>query len=611
MQRFEVDNGLVSLARKILGVSSLFVLLSDEHIDNLIKLAGDVEVFEDGEQVIAAGDPSVSFLVIVRGEVAVTIGKQENYLEIARLGSGQLVGEMSVILDDFHPYTCFAKGKLAVLRFASQVFYENILPIPFVNIPVLQPVSEKMKNSAGYPTFLENRKILPGLDPELVKLLPVDFMQRHGLIPVKRSEGLLVIGHSGVIDQEQLDLVAKFLPDDVDLRTVYFAPDYFSRLMLAAVGENSETGVSGAKSGAGHIDELLMRLIEEGGSDLYLSAGQIPRWRIDGEILEVPETGKTGAEEVVELLKPLARPEILASFSDTCDEDFAYSTADNSRFRVNLLRDHNGVSAVFRYIPGDIRSFESLDLPKILTEFCSQSKGLVLVTGPTGCGKSTTLSAMIDWINRRRKCHILTIEDPIEFVHNSLQALVNQREVGIHTRSFAKALRAGLRENPDVVMVGEIRDNETMAMALETANTGHLVFATLHTATAASTVDRVIDNFPPEAQSQIRMFLAESLVGVVCQTLCRRVAGGCVPAFEIMVMDAAMANLVRTSKTYMLPNAMITAQTKGNRLLNDDLSHLVKNKIISYEEAMNKTRDKAELERKLASPGHAVPEKES
>jgi twitching motility protein PilT len=211
---------------------------------------------------------------------------------------------------------------------------------------------------------------------------------------------------------------------------------------------------------------------------------------------------------------------------------------------------------------------------------------------------------MIDWINERRQCHILTIEDPIEFIHSSRKALINQREVGIHTRSFAKALRAGLRENPDVVMVGEIRDNETMAMALETANTGHLVFATLHTATAASTIDRVIDNFPPESQNQIRMFLADNLIGVVCQTLCRRITGGSVPAFEIMVMDPAMANLIRTSKTYMLPNAMITSQAKGNRLLNDDLCHLVKEKIISFEEAMSKSRDRAELERKLVDQGY-------
>ena len=225
------------------------------------------------------------------------------------------------------------------------------------------------------------------------------------------------------------------------------------------------------------------------------------------------------------------------------------------------------------------------------------------MTGPTGCGKTTTLAAMIDWINQRRKCHILTIEDPIEFVHGSRQALVNQREVGIHTRSFAKALRAGLRENPDVVMVGEIRDNETMAMALETANTGHLVFATLHTATASSTIDRVIDNFPSDGQNQVRMFLAENLLGVVCQTLCRRQTRGCVPAFEIMIVDPAMANLIRTGKSYMLPNAMITAQANGNRLLNDDLCQLVTRGIISVEEAMNKTRDPAELERKINETG--------
>ncbi len=604
MQRFEVDNELIILARKILGVSSMFVFLADEQLDELIKLSGEVLVFENGEQVFAAGSDPEFFLVIVKGEISVMIGEESNPIEIIRLRPGQLVGETAIIHDETHSYACFARGRLAAVSFNSKLFYGRILATQNVNIPYLQPVSAKMKQSEGFAAYLENRKQLPTLDPAIVNLFPADFCKRHRLLPVKKFEDQLVVAYTGLLTHESISSANRFFSEKIEVRPVYFDPEYFNRLVCSCFGENHAGPSEMLGSGTAHIDELLWRLVEAGGSDLYLSAGQTPRWRIDGEIFELPETGRFGAEEVLDLLQSAARPEILASFTDSCDEDFAYSTSDGCRFRVNLLRDHNGVSAVFRHIRGEIRTVEALGLPKILTDFCMHPKGLVLVTGPTGCGKSTTLSAMIDWINERRKCHILTIEDPIEFIHSSRKALINQREVGIHTHSFAKALRAGLRENPDVVMVGEIRDNETMAMALETANTGHLVFATLHTATAASTIDRVIDNFPPEAQNQIRMFLAENLIGVVCQTLCRRITGGSVPAFEIMVMDPAMANLIRTNKTYMLPNAMITSQAKGNRLLNDDLCMLVKDKVVSLEEAMSKTRDRAELERKLADQGY-------
>lgn len=409
----------------------------------------------------------------------------------------------------------------------------------------------------------------------------------------------LLVGYSDSVNQGLINSVARLLPG-MELRPVYIDPEYFNRIMQSYAGEMVKFGISGS-SGTRHIDDLLRRLVEEGGSDLHLSAGQKPRWRINGEILEIDGPGRLGPEEVLELLRPVARKEILDSFASTSDEDFAYSMGDNCRFRINLLRDHNGISAVFRHIPNAILSLEALNMPPVLQKFCDQPKGLVLVTGPTGSGKSTTLAAMIDWINQRRKCHILTIEDPIEFVHQSQLALINQREVGMHTKSFARALRASLREGPDVVLVGELRDNETIAMALETANTGHLVFATLHTSTSTSTIDRIVDNFPGEMQNQIRMFLADNLIGVVCQTLCRRVVGGRIPALEIMVMDYAMSNLIRTSKTHMLPNSMLTAQANGNRLLNDDLARLVLNGLITPQEAMSKTRDKAELEKKLAT----------
>ncbi len=602
MKQFELDSELIPLALKTLGISDMFVCLDEKQLDELVGLAAAIHVYDEGELVITAGSASDFFLVILKGEVSVTIGEHENFIEIARLGLGHVVGEIAMLRDEAHSYSYFARGRLVALAFSAQVFFDHIMSIPGINVPMPQVVGSRFQESPFYEVFLENRKEMPLPDAAAFKMLPSEFAQRNRLFPVKCTESHVAIGYCDILHRDLRSTLARMLPDH-EVKTIFFAPDYFNRVMQSMLGE-TVGGAAKAGSGTRNVDELLRRLVAAGGSDLYLSAGQIPRWRVDGEIHEVTEAARFGGEEVLDLLGPVARPEILSAFADSYDEDFAYSMNCGNRFRVNLLRDHNGVSAVFRHIPNEIRSLEELELPAILTRFCSMPKGLVLVTGPTGCGKTTTLAAMIDWINQRRKCHILTIEDPIEFVHGSRQALVNQREVGIHTRSFAKALRAGLRENPDVVMVGEIRDNETMAMALETANTGHLVFATLHTATASSTIDRVVDNFPSDGQNQVRMFLAENLLGVVCQTLCRRLTRGCVPAFEIMIVDPAMANLIRTGKSYMLPNAMITAQANGNRLLNDDLCQLVIKGVISIEEAMNKTRDPAELERKINESGH-------
>ncbi|HNS08651.1 MAG TPA: PilT/PilU family type 4a pilus ATPase [Candidatus Ozemobacteraceae bacterium] len=618
MKKFEIDNELKALSCKKLGLAGMFVFLGEDKLNELVELAGEVLTFEDGEKVLNAGASPDFFFVIVKGEISVVLDDRNDGMEIVRLIRGQMVGEMAMIQNEPHSYSCFARGHLAVIPFSAKVFHEQILAIPGVYIPLIPSISKKILTSQTYPVFIENRGSIPDIDGSLLKLFPEGFLKKHRILPVKKLASYLLIAHCDPVDREQLEAIDQILPEDFDIRPIYFDPEFFAGLFQKNLEGGSADRQSSAQQPAEEmvrpedlcfIDEVLSRLVTEKGSDLYLSAGQMPRWRIDGEIVEVPGTRKSGPDEVLEMLRPLARNEVLDAFVESCDEDFAYSTSEGFRFRVNLLRDHNGISAVFRYIPGEISSLEALGLPEILTSFCTQPKGLVLVAGPTGSGKSTTMSAMIDWINRHRKCHILTIEDPIEFVHGSQKALVNQREVGVHTRSFAKALRAGLRENPDVVMVGEIRDNETMAMALETANTGHLVFATVHTATAASTIDRVVDNFPAESQNQIRMFLADSLLGVVCQTLCRKITRGCVPAFEIMIVDPAMANLIRTGKSYMLPNAMQTAQSKGNRLLNDDLCQLVKNGVISQEEAMSKTRDRAELERKLAQNSIPQPEK--
>jgi twitching motility protein PilT len=282
----------------------------------------------------------------------------------------------------------------------------------------------------------------------------------------------------------------------------------------------------------------------------------------------------------------------LREFAETNDTDFAYEVPGLSRFRVNVYRDRNGVCSVMRNIPSKILTAEQLELPKAITNFCTLTKGLVLVTGPTGSGKSTTLAAMLDLINKTRHDHILTIEDPIEFVHPQQNCLINQREVHRHTGSFSKALRAALREDPDIVLIGEMRDLETISTAIETAETGHLVFGTLHTNTAASTVDRIIDQFPADRQAQIRTMLASSLKGVVSQMLLKKKGGGRVAAHEILVSDDGLAAMIREAKNHMIPGHMQMSKAKGNRLLNESILSFIKAEQVEFSEGFAKAVDK-------------------
>ncbi len=313
-----------------------------------------------------------------------------------------------------------------------------------------------------------------------------------------------------------------------------------------------------------------------------------------------------GFDEVKDLLWPVMDERARRLFEEDSDVDFAYALADVARFRVNVFRDKGGTGAVMRQIPAKIMTFEQLALPAVVQRMCEHPKGLVLVTGPTGSGKSTTLAAMIDAINKTRRSHIITLEDPIEFVHKSELSLVNQREVFAHTRSFARALKAALREDPDIVLVGEMRDLETIQLALETANTGHLVFATLHTSTAISTVDRIIDVFPPAQQAQVRAVLADTLKGVVSQALCRRIGGGRVAALETMVVNYAIANLIREGKTHQVTSAMTTSKAQGNTLLNESLATLVNESKVELAEAISKAVDKNDLSRRCAKTSSAA-----
>ena len=354
------------------------------------------------------------------------------------------------------------------------------------------------------------------------------------------------------------------------------------------------------------IEDLLRILITKKASDLHLRAGSPPMLRASGEIEPIPNQAVLSSEDIDAMLASVMLEHNRAEFKELNDSDFAHEIHGIARFRGNALRDRKGSGAVFRAIPAAVVTVEQMGLSQEVQRLCHLTKGLVLVTGPTGSGKSTTLCALIDLVNRTRSDHIITIEDPIEFVHESKKCLITQRHVGVHTSSFKHALRAALREDPDIVLVGELRDLETVSMAIETAETGHLVFGTVHTSTAVSTVDRIIDQFPPDRQSQIRVMLSESLKGVISQVLCKKIGGGRVAAREVMLSTPSVSNLIREGKTFQLPSVLQTSRRLGMVTMNDALIELVEGGMVEPQEAYLKATDKVGIIHMLKQRGKDV-----
>jgi twitching motility protein PilT len=352
------------------------------------------------------------------------------------------------------------------------------------------------------------------------------------------------------------------------------------------------------------IDILLQHMVRARASDLHLSAARPPMLRVFGEMAAVAGMPPLDDRVLEGVLFEIMPDRIRAQFLADCDTDFAYMLQGVGRFRVNVFRDTGGICAVLRHIPDKIISADDLGLSPAIRGVCDQESGLVLVTGPTGSGKSTTLAALVDIINKNQACHILTIEDPVEFMHTSKRSLIRQREVNVHTRSFSRALRAALREDPDVVLVGELRDLETVEIALETAETGHLVFGTLHTNSAIGAVDRIVDQFPANKQEQIRLMMAETLRAVFAQTLIKRKDGnGRAAAIEVMIVTDAVAANVREGKTHQIGNIMQTNAKLGMVLMAEAIVRLVKDGTVSAEEAYSRATDKLEILRRFKADG--------
>jgi twitching motility protein PilT len=357
------------------------------------------------------------------------------------------------------------------------------------------------------------------------------------------------------------------------------------------------------------IDRILHILVQQGGSDLHLAVGSSPLVRIDGQLEKVP-FHTIQERDFERLLQPISPPHLWAEFRAIGDTDYAYQMGDESRFRVNLFKQERGSAAVFRQIPSRVPTAEELQLPSAIANLSLLRGGLVLVTGPTGSGKSTTLAAILDRMNKRLTRHVVTIEDPIEFVHVNDRSVFTQREIGRDVPDFAQGVKAALREDPDALLVGEMRDLETMGMALTAAETGLLVFATLHTNSAARAVDRIVDAFPAGEQEQIRTVLAESLQGVVAQQLLRRVGGGRVPAFEILLGSAALSNSIREGKSSLINAQILTGRSRGMIAMDTYLTNLLRGGVVEPKEALERAIDKDTFKAVIASlppPATAAP----
>ena len=348
------------------------------------------------------------------------------------------------------------------------------------------------------------------------------------------------------------------------------------------------------------IDKLLQTVVNRKASDLHITVGQPPTLRLDGHLVKL-ETKILEPEDTVALMKSIAPERCQQELQEVGGADFGFAFGDMARFRVSIFKQRGNVGMVLRQIPVKLMNFKELGTPPVLAELCKRPRGLILVTGPTGCGKTTTLAAMVDYLNENFDHHIITIEDPIEFYHQHKKSIVNQRELGVDVPSFAEAIRRGLRQDPDVILVGEMRDLETIEAAITAAETGHIVFATLHTTGAQGTVNRIIDVFPTSQQEQIRTQLSTSIIGVLSQALIPRIGGGRCAAYELLVCNSAIGNLIRENKTFRITSAIQTGAKQGMMLLDDSLFQLWKEQKCAKADVLAKAQSAEELAARIAN----------
>jgi pilus retraction protein PilT len=600
LEAFELEGDFILSLENALKCSHLFNSLPQDNYSKIASHATAIHL-DKGDVLMKKGEIADSFYIVTKGEVSILSGVAGEKGIVANIGVNESIGEMGILLNKSRSATVVAATPTICAKFSKDVFSHLFSNLPGFGLAIAKYMAQRLEDTSWKRTHKDFREdaTMPG--EETFSLLPIDFIQRHRVMPLRVEGNHVTLGITEEVSNSILIRVEGLLSG---MEVIPVCMD--QRLFAKIIRHYTSTPASSTDvkppplqqvAPSPQLVSLLKRMVEEGASDLHLSANHRPRWRVDGQIKELHDQKYLGREEVLSLLKPVMRPETLDEFKSANDCDYSYALEGVARFRINMFRDRYGTSAVLRMIPMNILSLEQIGLPNIVRTLCSSNNGLILITGPTGSGKSTTLASMVDHINRNFPLHILTMEDPIEFVHESIKCLVNQREIGHHSTSFSAALRASLREDPDIVLVGELRDRETVELALELANTGHLVLGTLHTSTAVSTIDRIVDLFPTDQHNQVRSGLADSIQGIIAQTLCRKIGGGRIAALEILINSYAMANLIREGKSAQIYNTMLTGKKLGNTLLNDELAQLVVKGKISAGEAMSRAVDKVALKK--------------
>jgi len=644
MKQHAIEGDYLQWVINALRQSRLFSSLDQATIDSLIPHASLSEL-DANEVLMKQGDPSESFYLVLMGEISVfaTDDLTGEPVEVALIHASESCGEMGALRGEPRTATGMATKSTYVVEFPQRVFDYLMDNQPSFSRRLTLQVADRLAAITSKMPMPEMARADIRVPDNVLEMLPENLILSEHVLPVLVRGDWVTVGFVDKPSRDLLDVVrskmagknvqsVRIAAKDFDDLTKALGiqkvaqPDVLDAEMLdddyddeprrrrrrakASGGGRGKrpkrpsktTGIVASVDEIYRIEPLMRRMIEAGASDLHLAAHQEARWRIDGEIHVIPDFPIPGDNEVYEILEGLLPDRAHFEFEDHHDCDFAFALEDTARFRCNMYRDDRGVGAAFRLVPYVVPSMDQLGLPKGAQRLTELNQGLVLVCGPTGSGKSTTLAAMLDHINNRRRTHIITIEDPIEFRHTSKVSMVNQREVGKNTSGFQRALRSGLREDPDIVLVGELRDIETMGLAMETAQTGHLVFSTLHTNTAISTVDRIIDMFPVEQHNQIRSTLADVLKGVINQVLCKRTGGGRVAAFETLIASSAVANCIRTGKVHQIATIMTTNRNAGNCTMNEDLESLVRNKAISRQEAILRSPDRKELKQRFGMP---------
>ncbi|MGB0647982.1 MAG: PilT/PilU family type 4a pilus ATPase, partial [Bradymonadia bacterium] len=551
---------------------------------------GELIDYKHNESIARQGERADGFFIVVFGETVVQMVSDRTQIsvELATLKPGDFFGEMATLLaSERNANVVTSTPKCHVLRFSGVQFKKMLKNLPYFSVGLVQSLAQRLQRTSASKTQTDPISV-PAIPVATLRLLPELFCMRHRVLPLATTGSELEVGFVDDPTSEVLEKVQSFVPA-LRQKVKRLTQAQFDALMRNAVWPGSSENPAKTTDGF-DLNRLLTRCITEGASDVHLTTNRQPRWRIDGDLVPIHSHGALSAEQLRHALEDIVPSTFNFGENDErVDIDFAHEISEGERFRVNIYRDMNGLSVAMRHIPSRILSLDQLGAPAVLKTICAKPKGLFLVTGPTGSGKSTTLAAMIDLINQEQPRHIITLEDPIEYRHESARSLVNQREVGVHTQSFSTALRSALREDPDVVLVGEMRDLETVALALEVAQTGHLVFATLHTTSAVGTIERIVGMFDSDKQAQIRDTLADVLLGVVSQTLLRRIGGGRVGAYEVMMSSTAIANLVREMKTVQITSYLSAGRASGNQSLNDDLNQLVARGVVNGDEARRKS----------------------